>query len=156
MPAAQKTVESIPLPAPNPFSSSDAAAWPESNVQDAQNISKDANTHLQVTVLIDQDVARLQIPMNHASRVNILQTSQDLVQKVLDELFFERSGSKETVQVGSEEFGDEVAILVSSSVRSRIEKAGRQRRSGSELRFGFVNSHVFQRGNENVAERDDL
>lgn len=47
--------------------------------------------------------------MNDTSRVNVFQSTQDLVQKVLDELFFERSGSEETVQVGTEQFSDKVA-----------------------------------------------
>jgi hypothetical protein len=41
--------------------------------------------------------------------VHILQTPENLVQEVLDELLFERAGGEEAVQVGSEEFGDEVA-----------------------------------------------
>jgi hypothetical protein len=42
--------------------------------------------------------------------VDVLETTQDLVQKVLDKLLFERARGEETVQVGTEQFGDKVAI----------------------------------------------
>jgi hypothetical protein len=43
--------------------------------------------------------------------VHILQAAQDLVEKVLDELLLERPRGQEAVQVGAEEFGDEVDVL---------------------------------------------
>lgn len=47
--------------------------------------------------------------MNDAGRVDVFQTSQDLVKEVLDELLLERSGGKETVKISTEEFGHEIA-----------------------------------------------
>ena len=49
--------------------------------------------------------------MNHASRVYVFESSQDLVEKVLDELFFERSGGQQSVEIGSEELSDEVEVF---------------------------------------------
>jgi hypothetical protein len=36
-------------------------------------------------------------------------TYQDLIEEVLDELLLERSGSEETVEIGSKQLGDKVA-----------------------------------------------
>jgi hypothetical protein len=67
-------------------------------------------TNLQITVLIDQNITRLQIPMNNSRRVHIFQPSQYLIQEVLDELLLEWSGGKKSVQVGTQEFCHEVAV----------------------------------------------
>lgn len=40
------------------------------------------NTHLQITCCVQQQIAGLQIPMKHISRVDVFQSSQDLVQEV--------------------------------------------------------------------------
>lgn len=41
--------------------------------------------------------------------MDVFQTSKDLIQEVLDELLFERSGREESVKIGTEELGDKVA-----------------------------------------------
>lgn len=78
----------------------------------------------QITVLVDQDVAGLEVAVNHTGGMHIfesslfrldhspscclLETHQYLVQEVLDELLFEGSGGEETVEIGAEELGDKV------------------------------------------------
>ena len=42
--------------------------------------------NLQIAVLVDQNVARLQVPVYDAGRVHIFQTAHYLVQEILDEL----------------------------------------------------------------------
>jgi hypothetical protein len=42
--------------------------------------------NLQVAVLVEQDVAGLQVTMDDASRVNVLEGAKNLVQEVLDVL----------------------------------------------------------------------
>jgi hypothetical protein len=66
---------------------------------------------LQVTVLVDEDVAGLQVAVHDAGRVHVLQAAQDLVEEVLDELLLQRPRGQEAVQVGAEEFGDEVDVF---------------------------------------------
>jgi hypothetical protein len=39
---------------------------------------------LEITIAVQQDVARLEIAVNHVGRVNVLQASKDLVRKVAD------------------------------------------------------------------------
>lgn len=56
--------------------------------------------------------------MDHAGRVDVLETTENLVQEVLDELLLQRPGRQESVQVGTEQLGDEVAGLVSCDPRS--------------------------------------
>ena len=69
-------------------------------------------------------------------------THENLVQEVLDELLLERSRGEQTVKVGAEEFGDEVAWVVSVGV-------GKRAGGGQSL-------HVFQRRDEDVAQTDHL
>ena len=66
---------------------------------------------LEVTVLVDEDVRGLQVTVDDAGRVDVLQSTEDLVQEVLDELLLQWSGRQETVQVGTEELRDEVDVL---------------------------------------------
>ena len=40
-------------------------------------------------------------------------THQDLVEEVLDELLLQRSGGKQAVEIGSEQFGNEITKGVS-------------------------------------------
>lgn len=71
---------------------------------------------LEVAVLVDQDVARLQVTVDHACRVHVLETTlrsvspssfgsgwemahHDLVEKVLDELLLQRPRSEKPVQI---------------------------------------------------------
>jgi hypothetical protein len=67
---------------------------------------------------------------------------KNLVEEVLDELLLERSRSEEAMQVGSEQFGDKIAV------RWRISEGCSQ---------GLLTDiHVFQRRDEDVAEADHL
>lgn len=68
-------------------------------------------TDLQVAVLVDENVGRLQVPVDDASRVNILEAAENLVEEVLDELLLQWSRREETVEVGAQELGDKVDVL---------------------------------------------
>lgn len=74
-------------------------------------------------------------------------TYHDLVEKVLDELLLERSGGKESVEVGAQKLRNEIA---------RVESAGVAAQCREDVFFSSHDIHVFQRGNENVAQRNDL
>jgi hypothetical protein len=65
--------------------------------------------HLQVTVLVDENVGRLQVSVDDTGRVDVFQASEDLVEEVLDELLFEWTGSEESVEIGTEKLSHEVA-----------------------------------------------
>lgn len=65
----------------------------------------------EIAILINQNVARLQVAVYHAGGVNVFQTTHDLVEEVLDELLFERPGGEQTVQVGAKQLGDEIDVL---------------------------------------------
>jgi hypothetical protein len=43
--------------------------------------------------------------------VNVFQATEDLIQEVLDELLFKGSRSQETVQIGTQELGNEIAAM---------------------------------------------
>lgn len=47
--------------------------------------------------------------MHDTGRVDVLETTEDLVQKVLDELLLERPAREQSVQIGTQELGDKVA-----------------------------------------------
>lgn len=66
---------------------------------------------LKIAVLVDQDIARLQIAVHNAGGVDVLKATHDLVKKVLDELLLEGPGGEQTVQVSTEQLGNEVDIL---------------------------------------------
>lgn len=51
------------------------------------------------------------ISVHDACRVNVLQTSEDLIQEVLNELLLERSTGKQSMQIGTEELGDKVTVV---------------------------------------------
>jgi len=84
-------------------------------------------TDLEIAVLIDEDVAWLEIAVDDTCRVDIFQAAllsvslrlgvtwdgiyEDLVEEVLDELLLERSGCEQSVEISAEQFGDEVDIL---------------------------------------------
>ena len=40
--------------------------------------------------------------------MDVFETTENLIQEILDELLFKRSGCKESVKIGTKEFGDEV------------------------------------------------
>jgi hypothetical protein len=66
----------------------------------------------------------------------------DLVEEVLDKLLLQWSRGEESVQVGAEELGHEVAGPL-SELFARIAQVDQD-------------VHVLERRNENVAERNDL
>lgn len=65
----------------------------------------------QVTVLVDEDVAGLEVAVDDARGVHVLQASEDLVQEVLHELLFQGPRLQEAVEVRALELGDEVDVL---------------------------------------------
>lgn len=72
---------------------------------------------LQIAVLVDENVAWLQVTVDDTGRVNVLETSEDLVQEVLNELLLEWTAGEQSVEISAEELGDKV------TVRVKIEKA---------------------------------
>lgn len=79
---------------------------------------------LEITVLVDKNVARLQVAVNNSGGVDVFQsaldksvetchggfaTYQNLVQEVLDKLLLEGSRGEQTVEISAQELGDEVA-----------------------------------------------
>lgn len=49
--------------------------------------------------------------MYDARRVNILESTQNLIQEVLDKLFLQRSRRQQSMEIGSKEFGDKIQIF---------------------------------------------
>lgn len=47
--------------------------------------------------------------MDDTGRMDILETTENLVKEVLDELFLKRARGKESMKVGTEELSDKVA-----------------------------------------------
>lgn len=104
---------------------------------------------LQVAIFVHQDVAGLQVSVDHAGGMDIFEASlrfplalpgcanvrltiyQDLVQEVLYELLFERSGGKQAVQVGAEQFGDKVTAVHSD--QHIVKRPAHQGRSAHVL-----------------------
>ena len=66
---------------------------------------------LEVAVLVDQDVAGLEVAVDDARGVHVLETTQDLIQKVLHELLLERPRLQQPVQIRPLQLGDEVDVL---------------------------------------------
>ena len=54
-------------------------------------------TDLEIAVLIDEDVAGLQVAVDDTGGMHVFEPAQDLVEEVLDELFLERAGREESV-----------------------------------------------------------
>jgi hypothetical protein len=96
--------------------------------------------YLQITVLVDENVGWLQVSVDDTCRVDVFQTSEDLVEEVLDELLFEWTRSEESVKIGTEELSDEVAVDQYEQARPAREQ----------------NSHVLEGRDEDIAERNDL
>lgn len=46
--------------------------------------------------------------MDNTCRVHIFQSTENLIQEVLNELLFKRSGSEKTVKIGTQKLSDEV------------------------------------------------
>jgi hypothetical protein len=101
--------------------------------------------YLQVTVLVHQDVTRLQVSVDHTCRVHVFQTTlkafsvsdkdresvrtkahQYLVQEVLDELLFQRPRGQQPMKIRSQKFRNKVAAKENKSQRLslRHQKAG--------------------------------
>lgn len=73
---------------------------------------------------------------------------QDLVEEILNELLFQRTGGEESMEVGSQEFRDEIAAAI---VRIK-KKQGSLVRTRSRQNF----LHILERRNENITETDYL
>lgn len=58
--------------------------------------------------------------MDDTGRVNVFQTSEDLVEEVLDKLLLEWTRGEESVKIGTEELSDEVAEDVSMYAFRRV------------------------------------
>ena len=84
------------------------------------NAGKTEVANLQVAVLVDEDVGWLEIAMDDTGGVDILQSTENLVQEVLYELLLKRSGGKETVEISAEELGDEVAEMPLVAIRGKM------------------------------------
>lgn len=95
--------------------------------------------------------------MHHARRVDVLETAEDLVQKVLDKLLFERARGEEAVQIGAEKLGDKVAVV---SVPLWLKRFSATLPLLNTAWFKWQkdnrDSHVLKGGDEDVAERNDL
>ena len=90
----------------------------------------------QIAVLVDEDVAGLEVTVDNTGRVDVFQatlcesarvlrvqraacaTYEDLVKEVLDKLLLERPGGEQAVQICAEQLGDEVAGRVSRNARA--------------------------------------
>ena len=66
---------------------------------------------LQVAILVDEDVRRLEIAVHYAGRVDVLEAAENLVEEVLDKLFFERTRGEQTMEIGAEKFRNKVARI---------------------------------------------
>lgn len=74
--------------------------------------------------------------MNNTCRVDILESTKNLVQKVLDKLLLQRPRCEETVEIGAEELSYEIAVTW--SVLDLLSK----------VKFDV---HILERRNEDVA-----
>ena len=68
-------------------------------------------TNLEITGGVQQQVAGLEISVQHICRVNVLQTPQYLVEKVADVIIAKTLGLQQFVQVGLHQTLDDVNIL---------------------------------------------
>jgi hypothetical protein len=68
-------------------------------------------TDLEVTVLADEDIGRLEIAMDDAGRMDELEASQDLIGEVLYVTILKGPRGKKTVQVGRKELCYNVDVL---------------------------------------------
>lgn len=113
---------------------------------------------LEVAVFVDEDVARFEVAVDDAGGMDILEASlddvrsssthaefrdvcreahEDLVEKVLYELLFQRPGGEQSVEVGAEQLCDEVSA------------ASQSQQMGAVMEAEHV--HVFERRDEDVA-----
>jgi hypothetical protein len=74
--------------------------------------------------------------------VNILETPQDLVQKVLDELLLQRSTCEQSVKICPEQFSDKVAANSESRSKS------------TALLCHLQSTHMSSRGEMKISERE--
>lgn len=61
---------------------------------------EERRTHLQITRLVQQQIARLQVAMQHIGRVNVLEAAQDLVQEIADVIVAQPLRLQQLVQIG--------------------------------------------------------
>lgn len=78
-------------------------------------------------------------------RFSTVRTHHDLVEKVLDELLLEWPRCEQPVKIGTKQFRDEVAGTKVSHVYPK-----------RYLPAAIGHLHILQRGDKNVAERDDV
>lgn len=82
------------------------------------------------------------LPVDERGSLERRWTHQDLVEEILDELLLEGARGEEAVEVGAEQFGDEIAVR-------RYKPSVRAQGTHTDV-------HVLKRRDEDVAEADDL
>jgi hypothetical protein len=77
---------------------------PEGSVSplDGHRQERKPRIYLEVAVLVDEDVGRLEIDLHDAGRVDVLEPPKNLVEQVLNKLLFERPTGEQAVKVGDE------------------------------------------------------
>jgi len=70
-----------------------------------------------------------------------IETHKNLVEEVLNELFFKWSGCKETMEIGAEQLSDEISVQVYQMKWPTV---------------GELDVQIFQRRDKDVAETYDL
>jgi hypothetical protein len=70
-----------------------------------------SDPYLEITVFVDENVGGLEVTVDNACRVDILETAENLVEEVLDKLLLEWPRGEQTVEVGTKELGHKVDVL---------------------------------------------
>lgn len=102
--------------------------------------------NLQVAVLVDQYVTRLEVSVNHAGRVDVFQAAHNLVEEVLDELLFEGPRGEQPVEIGAQQLRYEVAAVEGSAAvghqvgpcATYMSSSGEMKMSLSEMTFSCL------------------
>lgn len=88
---------------------------------------------LEIAVLVDENVAGLQVTVDYTCRVHVLETSEDLVQEILDELLLKRSACEQSVKIGTKELGNKVAVGNGRFRKQRGNSSSQQVISGERI-----------------------